>query len=71
MRKNYKDVTYKDLEPYIETYISWDSLEKVLGKQRYERFGKFMSGQTCTDKGAYPCDVENFFREESERFFDL
>lgn len=68
MKKPYSKITYEDLKPYIQTYIAWEDIEKVLGKRRYKQFSKFMSGQTSSMLGAYPWDVENFFRKN--KFFD-
>jgi hypothetical protein len=62
--KNYSKIEYKDLEPYIQTYIAWEDIEEVLGKRRYKKFLKFMCGQTVPMHGVYPWDVERFFRWE-------
>lgn len=40
--------------------IPWKQIEDVLGKRRYNRFNKFMRGQTCMEGGAYECDLERF-----------
>ena len=51
-------------------YIEWKEIERVLGKRKYKQFDKWMNGQTCVEKGAFTCDVENFLRKENQRFFD-
>jgi hypothetical protein len=63
-----KNPTIKDF--YVTEYISWAEIERVLGKRRYKRFCKWMNGQTTEEYGAFVCDVENFLREPSKRFFD-
>jgi hypothetical protein len=51
-------------------YVEWDEIKKVLGVKRWKDFNKFMTGQTCSEAGAYKCDVENFLRPKNQRFFD-
>jgi len=51
-------------------YISWEKLEEKMGKRMYKKFMKFMMGQTCIENGAFPRDVNNFFKAENKRFFD-
>ena len=58
-----------DNEPYL-SYIAWSELKEKMGEELYGRFDKFMRGQTCVEHGAYPCDVENFFRPKNQQFFD-
>ena len=41
-------------------YIEINNIEEVLGKEYYEKFGKWMTGQTAIIEGIYPCDVSNF-----------
>lgn len=56
-------------KPYL-SYIAWTELEEKMGKRMYNNFGKWMRGQTCIGEGAYPCDVENFFRPKHRQFWD-
>ena len=49
-------------------YIPFKVIEEKMGKRMYKKFMAFMIGQTCSGKGAYPCDVQNFFSKN--RFFD-
>jgi len=70
-----KEITIDDFEIVNDKqdypdYISWDNIEKVLGKEKYKDFCKFMNGQTCCDLGCWSCDVENFLRKPQNRFFD-
>ena len=41
-------------------YITWENLEKVMGKRMFKKFNNWMRGQTCLQDGAYPEDVERF-----------
>lgn len=47
---------------------------KKIGKGRWREFQKFMVGQTIGWKDGeadfYECDVDNFLRKPSRRFFD-
>ena len=55
------------------TIIPWTEIERVMGKRLYNKFNKWMRGQTCTTYGAYPCDVKNFLhliQKGSELFWD-
>lgn len=74
-KKLKKNLTINDFEIVKDSdkhpsHITWANLEKVFGKRRYKEFCKWMSGQTCVQEGAYPCDVENFLRPAHKRFFD-
>ena len=41
-------------------YVTFDNIEKVLGKRLYNKFCKWMYGQTCPMGGVYPWDLEQF-----------
>ena len=48
---------------------------KIVGKDRWKEFQKFMIGQTVSSypDGSidyYECDVNNFLRKPKNRFFD-
>ena len=48
---------------------------QMIGKERWVEFLEFMNGQTVgiNEDGSedyYKCDVENFLRDEKDRFFD-
>jgi hypothetical protein len=45
---------------YVVSYVSWAELERVMGKRRYKKFMKWMSGQTCYPDGVYPWDLRRF-----------
>jgi len=51
-------------------YVPWDNIKDVLGSVGYENFCTWMRGQTCIQEGAYVCDVQNYLRHPSRRFFD-
>ena len=51
-------------------YIKWEEIEANMNPIEYNDFCKFMNGQTCFEDGVYVCDVINFFRPKSKRFFD-
>lgn len=66
-------ITIQDFTIDVEkevAYISWDNLKAVMGKEMYIEFMRWLCGQTCIGKGAYPCDVKNFLKPARERFFD-
>jgi hypothetical protein len=67
-----KEITIDDFEvvKWEVDYITWEEIERVLGKRKYKHFLKFMYGQTCIEQGAYVCDVNNFLRKPEHRFFD-
>ena len=48
---------------------------ELIGKEKWKEFLDFMNGQTVgiNEDGSsnyYKCDVENFLRDEKDRFFD-
>jgi hypothetical protein len=43
-------------------YISWEELERVLGKRCYKQFSKWMRGQTCLECGVYPHDLDRWLK---------
>lgn len=45
---------------YIKSYVPWDECERVMGKRRYAKFMKWMTGQTCYPEGVYPHDLRRF-----------
>ena len=55
-----KKPTIKDF--YIVTYVEWKEIERVLGKREYKKFTKWMIGQTVSNEGAYPWDLEKYLR---------
>ena len=55
-----RPITYKKKEITIKDFtqiIPWESLEPIMGKRNTNAFRKWMSGQTCTSKGIFPCDL--------------
>jgi len=56
-----QNLTIKDF--YISpAYIAWEELERVLGKQRYKRFLKWMNGQTTVMQGVYQDDLDRWLK---------
>jgi len=53
-----QNITIKDFTPVI----SWEEIERVLGKRRYNRFCKWMEGQTSTYGGVYIDDLDRFLK---------
>ena len=51
-------------------YIKWNEIHRILGDDDYLRFLEWMKGQTCIEEGVYTCDVENYLRKPTQRFFD-
>lgn len=46
----------------VITYIPWENIRDVLGIRRYRKFQRWMYGQTCTDSGVFPWDLERFLK---------
>lgn len=51
-------------------HITWGELEKKMGRDVFKEFEKFIFGQTCFETGAFLGDVEKFYQEPEERYFD-
>lgn len=56
--KNKKKLTIKDFCPCIP----WKQIEDRLGKREYNKFIKWMSGQTCLPEGAYEYDLDRYLK---------
>jgi len=56
--KQKKQLTIKDF--YIKAYIPWEECERVMGKRMFNRFNKWMGGQTCYLEGVYEHDLDRF-----------
>lgn len=58
-----KKLTMKDFEVTVPTpYVSWDELERVMGKRLYNKFLNWMNGQTNVRDGVYTWDLDRFLR---------
>lgn len=58
-----KKLTIKDFEVTEPTpYVSWDELDRVMGKRMYNKFLTWSLGQTCVPGGVNPWDVDRFLR---------
>lgn len=44
----------------IQEYVSWYQIELLFGKRRYNKFKKWMYGQTTDINGVYPYDLERY-----------
>lgn len=53
-----KRLSYKD----FPVCVPWKHLEAVMGKREYNRFMKWMRGQTCLEEGVYPEDLDRYLR---------
>ena len=42
--------------------ITWSELKIVMGKREFNRFNKWMSGQTCALEGVYRWDLERYLK---------
>lgn len=58
-KREKKKLTICDFIPEI---ITWETIEKVMGKKEYKKFLKWMNGQTCVQEGVYSWDLENYLR---------
>ena len=54
-------LTLKDF--HITEYVAWKELEKVFGKREYKKFEKWMTGQTCHEKGVYSWDLDSYLNQ--------
>lgn len=53
-----KEITIKSFYPIIP----WEQLELVMGKRNTNNFKKWMIGQTCSEGGVYPDDLEAWLK---------
>jgi len=44
--------------------VTWKRLKKILTKEKYEEFSKWMTGQTCLDLGVYEHDFLRWVQEQ-------
>lgn len=42
--------------------VPWDYIAGVMGQRRYNKFVKWMRGQTVTPYGVYPGDLDRFLK---------
>lgn len=42
--------------------VTWENIQLVLGQRRYNKFCKWMNGQTVPIGGVYPEDLDRFLR---------
>lgn len=61
-KKNLSINDFDIRQDHQTSYISWENLEEVMGKELYAEFGEWMRGQTSLIYGAYPWDVERFIK---------
>lgn len=45
------------------TTVSWEEIERVLGKRRFARFEEWMDGQTVGEHGVYVDDLKRFLNQ--------
>lgn len=50
----------KLLETDFIECVPWHQIEERWGKREYNRFMKWLRGQTCLEQGAYLCDVMSY-----------
>lgn len=55
-----KDLTIKD----FTTVIPWKQIEEAMGKRKYKKFLRWMSGQTVIEGGVYSWDLERFLNNQ-------
>jgi hypothetical protein len=42
--------------------VPWQHIENTMGKRMFKKFEKYMNGQTVTEGGVYPHDLERFLQ---------
>ena len=57
-----KNITIKDFY-LLPTTVTYEEIEKVLGKREYIKFEKFMDGQTCSGSGVYIDDLKRYLNQ--------
>jgi hypothetical protein len=60
--------TIKDFT--ILNCIPWKQIEGKLGKREYNKFIRWMRGQTCVEEGVYECDLENYLEQRARNIKD-
>lgn len=58
-----KPLTLGDFQ--IVAYVPWEQIKKKLGQKEFNRFLKFMEGQTCYEMGVFPDDLHRFLTGKS------
>ena len=53
-----KKLTIEDF--HIQSYVDWREISELMGKRRYKKFLKWMYGQTTSEHGVYPWDLERY-----------
>jgi hypothetical protein len=53
-----KDLTIDDFQ--VHQYVDWEQIAKIMGKRRFKKFKDWMFGQTCSENGVYPWDLERY-----------
>jgi len=58
MKKLKKELKMEDF--YLHQSVPWENIKEVMGKRRYNKFAKWMMGQTVPTDGVYPWDLERY-----------
>lgn len=68
-----KILTIEDFSTITQPdFVEWEEIERVMGKRRYNKFVKWMSGQTCPahynkhgvlESAVYPWDLESYLNQ--------
>ncbi len=53
-----KKLTIEDFTPCIP----WEQLREIMGKREYDKFTKWINGQTCLPEGVYVWDLERYLK---------
>lgn len=57
--REYKKKVPLTVEHFIQC-IPWTQIEALMGKREYNRFCKWMRGQTCLQEGVYASDLNRY-----------
>ena len=60
----------KKLETDFIQCVPWKQIEERWGKREYNRFMKWMVGQTCLKEGAYLCDINSYALQRNKGIKD-
>lgn len=56
MKKHLEDLTIND---FLHV-VPWQAIQNRMYTKDFKKFMKWMRGQTATEEGCYPCDLERF-----------
>lgn len=62
-----KQIKYMNkLEINFIPCIPWKQIKRAWGKREYNKFTKWMTGQTCLEEGAYLSDIKYYVEQRNK-----